>query len=946
MFPRFGIIYTYIGQGILVSLLVCLTLVRSYAQVSDPIRWGIVSDMALQAGVNNLEVELQNEGLAVFEGYITLELPPDLVSLSASRIPVLISPGKKRFLSLKLRPQALGVLKGKSLKVLLHEKERGRIWEKRVNLQVTDKRSVQLQDNSGIQYLRQVGDSVEMLLRVINTGTTDENVRILLSSPDRIGKVVFQQIDLSLPSGMDSIVRYTFPVERYMLTLPQYTVRVAGIYDNNDVFGNLGILYANIASSRNFQQIFAPDRSSFSYNPNYVEFRASNILDEQPSYNIFSEGTYRLMGGRIRYGTAINRWGGDSRWNVNNTFLEYEKGAHNVTVGNIQESLEAPFYGRGGTYAYRDTALGQRISVGAVERRPDLIGGYGNHNPGLTAFARLQLGEGHLEGKRYEGQILFDNNRMDSVSSILWTNRFDILRPSGADAIRLEGFIGAGVQQYHGVYYNEESMPSFAGGLKLNKRSRGWDFSSDNYYSTGYFPGNRRGTVQLVQRINRRLKQLGVGLGYSYSDYNPQHLNPYFQSFKSGVSKWDMQFSLPLSSRGQLTIVPSYSSEYANYALQSDFANLSAHYALVLATANFRSKDLKHNLFLTVEGGGTELKELSSKKYVIRTDFSYNYDRLGVFGNFQNGPFQIYDMMSSLLMGKDMGKRYLLGARYQGDLLQRKVNWNGSLSGQFNGGWGRSLNGNIQGQYRIAKLTQLQAVFQYIYNVSVTNYKYNYTNLQIGVRQQFKGQDLDRPVVKSGDMHVFCYYDNNGNSVFDAGDEKAVDYEFTARNILFVTDKKGEATFKKMPYGSYMLFFPLKNQYQGGSRVVDIDGRTKRVEVALHKVGAVQGQLFLNFDPGLSLSTDTRLDIYSVIARNEQGKIFTVRSNIRGEFTFHLPEGEYTIYPDVRAFPEHVYMDQSGYTIKVTVGKEVKLEAFQLLVKSKKVEIKRFGQKN
>lgn len=942
---RFGFFYTSFRSWVSALLLTFLALGQGYAQDTPRVQWHVVLSAALQPGVNTLEVQLENTSTTVFEGYISLVLPDNLVSLSAPQISVRIDPGKKRFLALKLRSQSLSLLKGKSLKVLLHEEGSSSVWEHSVTLEAAYKRSIQLQDNSGVQYLRNVGDSIEMLLRVINVGTTDEAVKVVLSSPDRVGKVVFQQIDVSLPSGRDTVIRRSFLVERYMMSLPQYTVRVAGLYDNNDVFGNLSILYANIASNRNFQQMFAPDRHFSGYSPNYVELRISNMLDKQQSYNLFSEGVYRLMDGRIRYGTALNRWGGDSRMNVSNTFLEYERKGHALTLGNIQESLEAPFYGRGVAYAYQDTALDQRLSAGLVQRNPYLLGGYENYNPGFTAFARLQLTQEKSQGKRYEGQLLYDDNRMDSVSSILWTNRFDILHPSTADAVHLEGFVGAGVQQYHGIYHDEQSMPSFAAGIKMKKQGRLWDFNSDNYYSTGYFPGNRRGTMQLLQRINRRLKQVVVGMGYSYSNYNPQHLNPYYQTFRSGVSKWDMQFSTPLSSRGQLSIAPSYSNEYADYMLQDGFVKLSARYALLLAAANLRSNDLKHSLFLTVEGGRTELRENPSSQFVIRTDFSYNYQRLGVFGNYQNGPFQIYDMMSSLMLGRKAGERYLLGARYQGDMMQRKLHWNGSVTGQNNRGWGRTFNGNIQAQYRVAKMTQFNAVFQYVYNVGVTNYKYDYTNLQIGIRQQFKGQDLDRPAVKSGDMHVFCYYDNNGNSVFDAGDERASDYEFTVRNILLVTDKKGVATFKKMTYGNYTLFFPLKNQYQGGSLAVEISKGTTRLEIPLHKVGIVQGRLSLNYDPMLSLLTNTRLDLYTIIARNEQGKMFTVRSDEQGRFVFHLPEGEYIICPDVHVFPEHVYMDQSAQTIKVKVGKETPLKTFQLLVKSKEVEVKRFGVK-
>ncbi|SKC03202.1 hypothetical protein SAMN05660841_03748 [Sphingobacterium nematocida] len=928
-------------------LLSCFSALKGYAQEKASVNWTIVSSLILQPGINSLDIEFENTGSTVFTGYVSLELPSDLTSLSSSRIAVQIDAGKKRFMSLKLRSETLSLLKGKRFRVFLSDNDKQEVLSKSISLEVPDRRSVQLQDNSSIQYLRNIGDSIQMQLRVVNTGTTDEQVKILFSSSDRIGQTIFQEINLQLASGKDTLIRRSFVIERYMMNLAQYTVRIAGIYDNNDVFGNVNLQYSNIVSERNYQQMFASDQRFVGYNPNYVEFRVSNILDQQPSYNILSEGSYRLAGGRARYGVSANHWGGDKYWNVNNTFLTYEKGRHGVTVGNIQEGLEAPFYGRGATYVYQDTAADQRFSGGFIQRTHDLLGYYGPDDPGFTAFARVQLADQESLQKRYDGQVLYDQNRQDSVISILWTNRFDIAKPKHAEGMRIEGFFGAGVQQYTGFYRKDEtSMPSIAMGLKVDQQLRKWNFSSDNYYSSGYFPGNRRGALQLSQRVNRRLRHFGLGLGYSYTDYRPEYLNPYYKSFNSGLSRWDAQFSFSLSSFGQFSVVPSYNQEHADYMVYDDMVKLSSHSALLLTSASLRSKNLKHSLFFTVEGGSMSLENISSRRFVLRTDVSYNYERLGVFGNYQNGPFEVYDMMSALILDREFGARYLLGIRYQGDLMQRKLRWNTSVSGQVNEGWGKSLSGNVLAEYRVAKQTHLHTTFQYMYNVGVTNYRYDYANLQVGVRQQFKGQDLERAATKSGNLKMFCYYDNNGNDIFDEGDETASDYGFMVRNILFVTDKRGEASFKKMPYGSYMLFFPLKNQYQGGSRSVDIDAKSMRIEVALQKVGSAHGRLLLDYDPALQLPIDPRLGIYTISARNEQGRVFTVNTDARGFFEFHLPKGTYTIYPDVSKFQQHIYLEDPAYTIQINPGSRVDLGSFSLKVKAKKIDVKRFGVKN
>src|SRR5690606_32354622 len=225
-----------------------------------------------------------------------------------------------------------------------------------------------------------------------------------------------------------------------------------------------------------------------------------------------------------------------------------------------------------------------------------------------------------------------------------------------------------------------------------------------------------------------------------------------------------------------------------------------------------------------------------------------------------------------------------------------------------------------------------------------TGYPYDFANVRLGIRQNLRGQNLDRPPIPTGNLKIFCYYDNNNNEIFDEGDEVASNYGFMVRNVFFVTDTRGQSSFKKMPYGEYMLFLPASNGYRGISRSISIHSRSVEVAVSLKKVSLVKGQVLVDFDEKLSLDADLSLDRYTIIARDENEKLFEVRTNREGEFEFSLPQGHYSIFIKESNLPPNIYIEDNLQSVIVKENEAIKLDPFELKVRSKKIEIKRFGQ--
>lgn len=926
--------------------LVCFV-IPAHAQTMHPsIAMHIDTLLVIQQGLNTVDIQLQNQESETFEGRVELQLPRGMRSIGESNIRVQIGANKSRYLSIKLQGLQLAALKNQAIKVVLYNEQGKELRRENIRIEVLENRSVVLIDNSEMQYLQETVDSIKVKLRVLNNGTTDEDIQLVLSSPDRLGKREFKAIPLFIEAGTDTLVQVAILVERYMLQLPQYTLRATGLYANNDVFGNLTLSFQNIASNRNFQRMFQADNQIYYHARNFIDLQVDQTIGGTPMYILHSAGAYRLGDGKLHYGLHLNQWGDIfTRPNVNNTFLQFEKDHKTLTIGNVQENLEAPFYGRGAIFERTDSLNDNSLAVGIIERTNDLLGYYSSMgNPGFSTFAKLVLADQHADRKRYEGQLYYEDNRMDSVKNLLWANTFDILDKKKSEQIQLQGFIGAGVSYDENPTNPNKAEPSAAVGLKvIGSTKRNFSYTSDNFYSTPYYTGNRRGTVQLLQRVNFATNKAGYGGGLMFSRYNPGYFNPRFTAYGNNYTRFDLSYYRTFSSFISLQVQPSYNLEKASYLLADGPEQLSSRSWQLMSSANLRSKSYKHNLYTSWEIGAIDIAEFEKPDLILRSNLSYNYERLGISAMYQRGAFRVFEVLNDRLWGNSVGSRWMLSTSYNGSLLDGKFTWNGNLATHLSTAYGNTYTVGIATNYRAYKNTLLTANVRYSHTSGLADYHYDFTNIRLGIRQNLRSQDLNRPQVKTGNLEVFCFYDNNNNTIFDEGDEIASDYHFMIGSINFKTDRRGRAKFEKVPYGQRPLFFPAFKGYQGRSRLVDIESRTQIVAVPLQRVSTVQGAVNIRFDTKLAVDANLELNLYTVLARDEQNNLYEARTDEEGNYVFSLPPGKYTLSLRSESFPENIYTEDNTRTITVELGKNVEIEPFVLQVRNRTIEIKRFG---
>lgn len=146
-----------------------------------------------------------------------------------------------------------------------------------------------------VQLLQRVGDIVYVKALIRNEGTSDEKVNLVFSSPDRIGSRSFQTISMDLPSGKDTLVTYSFTVEKYMMQLPRYNLNINGLYPSNDIFGNLSLVFNNVSSVRNYDKMFRQDPDINTYSRNNIEWIANNIGELNSMYYLRSVGSMNFQ---------------------------------------------------------------------------------------------------------------------------------------------------------------------------------------------------------------------------------------------------------------------------------------------------------------------------------------------------------------------------------------------------------------------------------------------------------------------------------------------------------------------------------------------------------------------------------------------------------------------------------------------------------------------------
>lgn len=882
--------------------------------------------------LKDVTIKIENKGTSVFKGAIHLYCSKGARVATKPDMPVEVAPGKSLFVPAKLYIGRTTLAGDITYSAQLFNDRRTKIAETTASLRLTGSKLMQAFFTNNEIIMPGTGKEIQVMVQVSNRGNTAQEANIVIAYPTELHDPVNKAIKLTVPPFTDTLISFPRKVTKDMANLEYMDITVYGVYSSGDYFS---IASASVQSLKSKKRFGRKMLNNYVQQTNYISLGTQNSFSDNESYFLRGKGDYAFHDGNITFSLNIFKWKSSGMPTlINDTWLGLEYRNFGLRVGNIIQNGELSYNGRGAEmYYYTDSARQNKIYAGYLDKSFNLI----NTQQGSASFGRAAwVGMLQRKGKLLNNTtISYDEDKYALSKSVLAVNDAtwhinDLLFASAK----------IGIANSASSVEEDKSRQSFSIGGSINgSLSKVISISSDNLYASGYYPGTRRGTLSLNERINFRLKQTTLSAGYMYNHIDPRYFSISNISFRSNNKSSTAELSVSRSFKNiNLALTSQYYREDGNWYYISGMIPGSMSALRLSASASMADIATRQNIMLRTDVGRYTTSFMSGYRWQFRANLAYSYRFLRLAANMQKGNFYLSEAFQEFAGGQSdlrvnitssVSKGFFnnklradAGIAYYKDFYISSVMYNGSL------------NCNLG-------TTHLFATIQYNTFVSSTSYR----NIQFGITQLLP-QARKEEVLNKGTIRLLVFYDVNGNGSYDAQDSVAKGYMGSINKVLFVTDKEGRIAYNRLPDGEYNIYFPTQKGWYGPDQFVVVKGKEENeLQVALRQTGTISGGISYEFNELLSVGTTKDLAGQTITATDKEGKTFETKTDDNGSYVIYLPTGSYTI--TVNNLPAQIEVIPSGehkQPLEVRSGQSIDKVDFLLKVKQRKIEVKKFGQ--
>jgi hypothetical protein len=919
----------------LLSLLfLCYITPQSYAQGHGKIKLQLMDSVL---DVNNEElkdvtIRIENQGTEAFKGTLHLYCGKGAKVATKQDVPVLVEAGKSLFIPAKVYIGATTLEGNIPYSAQLFDARNTRIAEATAKLHLVTSRNMRATLNEHELIMHGVGSILQVPVLVSNRGNKAQEVNIVISYPTELQDKTNKSAKLEVPPFKDTLIYFSRKVSRSMMNMEYMDISVYGVYNSGDYFG---ITSASVQSLKSFKKFGRRGANSSQATTNFVSIGTQNSFTDNQSYFLQTKGDYAIRNGNVSFSFNMFKWKAQGMPTlINDTWLGFEYKGIGIKVGNITQNGELSYNGRGAEmYYYTDSSRRNKIYVGYLDKSFNLINSqYGNTSFGRAAWAGMIQEYGKVKNNT---SVSYDEDNFVQSKSVLVVNEATMQMKDLFFAS-----VKAGVASSASSGEQKEKHESFSVGASINGNiSKSLSVSSDNVYASGYYPGTRRGTLSLNEKINLRLDKTTLSAGYMYNYMNPQYFRMGGTTFRNDSKSSTADISAARSFGGfSLSISPQYYQEEGNWYLGGNITRGNMKSFRLSTSASYANVATRQNILLRVDAGQYTTNFNAESKWQFRANFSYSFNFFRLTANIQQGNFYLSEAFQE----------------YAGGQSKLRVNISPSVTGSF-------FNNRLKAD---AGLTYYKDFFvsSVLYNASLNcnigttrvfaTIQYNtfassstYRNLQFGLTQLLP-QSGKNGLSNKGEIELLVFYDLNGNGSYDSKDSVAGGYLASIGKTLLVTNKSGRIVYSKLPAADYRIFFPTQKGWYGPDQFVVLKDKEEiTLQIPLRQTGTVTGKIAYEFDELLSYSTLKELAGQTIAATNEEGKIFEAKTDDNGQFMLYLPTGKYTMtVSSASSQIQIIPVGNNHQPLEVKPGEIINGTDFTLKVKQRKIEIKKFGQ--
>ncbi len=881
-------------------------------------------------GITELQVQIGNEASIPFKGSIELSEPQPFRLLTRRTGEVKVVQHGNLYLPVKLfAPGNIPAGNNYRVSALLKD-EQGKIV-KQDTLVLSVKKVVNttmtlLQENVVIN--RQ--NEISVPLRLLNSGNANERITVIVKYPSGFRKSSFIFPKILLRPFSDTILYYNTTVSPEMYRKGAFDIKFTGLYGDGNL---IGINTAKVALAKTVHTFHAPRQGSPSYDgtSNSISVMARYIGDPLENYEIWGGSSLTLGKARIIYNVDLNVWKNqDIKPVLRNTYAAIEYGNAGIVAGSINRTYDINLFGKG-VAIYLKKTRHHTIEAGYLQDGYNLL-----MNQEVLSLQQGWSAWVHHEYERKQfrlrTEIITNNPSYARVSNRLITTELSWMDKKSN---RLQ--LNAGYGLVTNIDSTQDQRNGLAGGIIYSGQYKRFRLTSNNYVSSGYYPGYRRGASILSERGEwQYTNKYKLWLAYTYYSFDPKVMPGTIATY-TPVSRYfsrkaEIGWDANPGGKFTCTIGANYGQEGGGYngLLQpSDLVTIrTAHLAAIL---NISNPLARYFATLNVEGGGYSVSSsFDHAQPHIKANIAASYKWFQLTAFYQSGYFQASEVLSyyntpgayrQLTINPQLTKTFLK------DRLKVDAGFAYNSSSRF------------------PNTSQLTCALQYSITPrlsAVASYsRFNYSNMSQNILEAgftYAMPPAYSDAFRSGrELKVFAFHDQNGNGLFDEGDDAATGQVLTMNNTPFITNSQGFAKYTRLP--DTTISVRIADGEEWYARDINVHPGDTAI-IALQRTSKVSGQLAYATDE-YSYEIEQKL---SGIALSLVGKdkVYKTRTDDRGAFSLYVPAGSYEFILDTGNLSDKVESPQQGQTIIVKAS-EPYIIAVKLQIKGRKVNIKKFG---
>ncbi len=777
-----------------------------------------------------------------------------------------------------------------------------------------------------------------------NPSASENFIRLMVENPGYTAKNITLNYEL-MPADLISIVEkpatvYLAPRQKQLITLRLKKHRSAVYYPDINLYitatesgktETLSTTSIPIQVITNYRQAGHGGAENLYKNFAELSYSRSGLSNE---YTQFKANIERKIGAdaMLGFNTTTDYFTRQNYLHMYDTRLELKSEKVNLAIGNIYgNEYDVNLSGRGIKAGYRQG--NSEVEAIAMENNFLLFTNINQIYPGNSFAVKYA----HQLKNRQRGYINFiwnDNNAFTRSSALVTNFKIPVYGDS-AHALVVEG--GLSEERSNDPMVTQSAQKGAAAGLDYQYVKNRITFTSNNYYSTPYYAGIRRGSLTLNEMLTYRLGASSVFARYTASVNKPRYFLPsdaqgayHFNNdmFQTHQAETGIQLS---GQKIRIGIVPNY-----NYQrLRSFYRNLD--YEAYRMRMELSGSFQKHFVSLSADGGLSKLNHNPQLFFAARYWLSYRIGSFNADAMVDMNPVNVYDI------GIYQPENYINYSTGIGYSLNTK---NKRLTANINASYNRmnAFNNshaflNTNASFRIARnwyATGLASYAKYMNtgqpyagNSNIDNFQ-----LRIGLKRTF-GTNM---TATGNKITLELFEDDNLNGIKDQN-EKALGNVLVKlnNNMVAMTNARGVVKYSNLADGSYAVSI-YKNNLRLPLQYDSITvSHNKTYKIPVIKTNAVTGKL-KEIKERYDAETADIMGI-AIYAKNlETQKLVTAVTDVEGSFAFQLPQGQYRIYIE----NDRYEIVNNTQQITVQNGQAIQPVIFEFKKKDIIIKVKKF----